>query len=187
MVKNKLVQPFIKWAGGKRYLLPEISKRMPPKFNVYHEPFIGGGAVFFSIQPKNAIINDLNCEVINLYKVIKSDVDSLLKELRKHKNEVDYFYKIRELDRFPDKFNKLNDIEKAARILFLNKTCFNGLFRVNSQGQFNSPFGRYENPNFANGEVLKAVSNFLNDNDITILNKSFEELLPLIKKDLLYI
>jgi len=181
MVKNKLIKPFLKWAGGKRYLLSEIHKRVP-SFTNYYEPFLGGGAVVFSLQPKKAILNDLNSEIINVYDVVKTDVEKLIKELKKHKNESDYFYKIRELDRDEDKFSKLNEIQKAARVIFLNKTCFNGLFRVNSQGQFNAPFGRYKNPNYINAEVLRAISKFLNENDITITNQSFEKLLPKIKK-----
>jgi len=173
--------PFLKWAGGKRYLLSEIHTLIP-KFTTYHEPFLGGGAVLFSLQPKKAVINDINSDVINVYKVIKENVEELIKELSKHRNESDHFYKIRELDRNEELFNKLSDVEKAARIIYLNKTCFNGLFRVNSQGQFNAPFGGYKNPNFINAEVLRAVSNFLNKNDVKILNEGFEKLLPKIKR-----
>ncbi len=181
--KNKLVRPFLKWAGGKRYLLPEITRRIP-KFTTYHEPFLGGGAVLFFLQPKKAIVNDINTEVINVYRVIKKrgNVEELIKILSNHKNESDYFYKIRGLDRDKEKFNELSSLEKAARVIYLNKTCFNGLFRVNNQGQFNAPFGGYKNPNFINAEVLRAVSKFLNENEIIILNESFEELLPKIKK-----
>lgn len=181
MTKNKLIRPFLKWAGGKRYLLSEIHKRIP-KFTNYYELFLGGGAVVFSLQPKKAILNDLNSDVINVYKVIKKDVEKLIKELKKHRNESDYFYKVRSLDRDEVKFSKFNDIEKAARVIFLNKTCFNGLFRVNSQGQFNTPFGRYKNPNYINAEVLRAINKFLNENEIIILNESFEKLLSKIKK-----
>jgi len=181
MSKNKLIMPFLKWAGGKRYLLSEIHTLIP-KFTTYHEPFLGGGAVLFSLQPKKAVINDINSDVINVYRVIKENVEELIKELSKHRNESDHFYKIRELDRNEELFNKLSDVEKAARIIYLNKTCFNGLFRVNSQGQFNAPFGGYKNPNFINAEVLRAVSNFLNKNDVKILNEGFEKLLPKIKR-----
>jgi len=181
MVENKLIRPFLKWAGGKRYLLSEIHKIIP-KFTNYYEPFLGGGAVVFSLQPKKATLNDLNSDIINVYKIIKEDVEKLIKELSKHKNKSEYFYKIRSLDRNKKKFDKLTEVEKAARIIYLNKTCFNGLFRVNNQGQFNAPFGRYENPNFINAEVLRAINKFLNENDITILNESFEKLLSKIRK-----
>ena len=180
-VKNKLVKPFLKWAGGKRYLISEIRKILP-KFTTYYEPFLGGGAVFFELQPKKAFINDLNFELINAYDTIKKDVENLIKELKTHKNDSDYFYELRDWDRARDKFSKLTSTQKAARVIFLNKTCFNGLFRVNSQGQFNTPFGGYTNPNYVNEEVLRAVSKFLNGNDIKISNWSFEKLLPKIKK-----
>lgn len=181
MVKNKLIRPFLKWAGGKRYLLSKIDIRVP-KMTKYYEPFLGGGAVLFSLQPKNATINDINSDLMNVYNVIKKDVENLIKELSKHKNESEYFYKIRSLDRDEESFDELTDVERAARVIFLNKTCFNGLFRVNNQGQFNAPFGRYKNPNFINSEVLRAVNKFLNEKDITILNVSFEKLLPEIQK-----
>ena len=106
MSKNKFVRPFLKWAGGKRYLLPEIHNLIP-KFNTYHEPFLGGGAVLFSLQPTKAVINDINSDIINVYKVIKEDVEELIKELSEYKNEPHYFYKIRELDRNEECFNKL--------------------------------------------------------------------------------
>ena len=179
--KNKLVRPFLKWAGGKRYLISEIRKILP-KFTTYHEPFLGGGAVFFELQPKKAFINDLNSDIITGYNTIKDDVEKLIGELKKNKNTSNHFYKLRDLDRDRSEFDKLTSIQKAARIIFLNKTCFNGLFRVNSQGQFNTPFGGYKNPNYINAEVLRAVSKFLNGNDIKISNWSFEKLLPKIRK-----
>ncbi|MCM3033670.1 DNA adenine methylase [Niallia sp. MER 6] len=171
--KNKLTQPFLKWAGGKRQLLPEIKKYIPKKINTYYEPFIGAGAVLFDLQPKKALINDINSELINTYKVIRDDVDNLLEELKKHINEQDYFYEIRDLDRTP-KYKDLSDVEKAARIIYLNKTCFNGLFRVNSQGQFNVPFGKYKNPQIVNEIVLRAVNHYLSNNEVTILNGDYE-------------
>jgi DNA adenine methylase len=191
MTKNKrrnvLAQPFLKWAGGKRYLLPEIKKRLP-KFKMYHEPFLGGGAVLFALQPKHAKVNDLNSEIINVYKAVKDNVESLIKELKQHKNSSKHFYETRKLDREEKDFAKLTDIQKAARIIYLNKTCFNGLFRVNSQGQFNAPFGNYKNPNFVNEEVLKASSKYLKDNEIEIQNKSFEKMLSEINSgDFVYL
>jgi DNA adenine methylase len=169
-------------------LVPEIKKRLPVKYNTYYEPFLGGGAVLFALQPKKAVVNDLNSEIINVYNVIKNDVDNLIEELKDHLNNPEYFYKLRCLDRDEKKFGKLSDVEKAARIIYLNKTCFNGLFRVNSQGQFNAPFGNYKNPNYINAEVLKAVSLLLNNNKIEICNGSYEKMLARIKKgDFVYI
>jgi len=178
------VQPFLKWAGGKRYLLPEIENRLPA-FKNYHEPFVGGGAVLFFLQPKRAFVNDINGEVINVYRVVKENVNELVKELKKHRknNSSDYFYTIRDLDRNFKKFHVLNDIEKAARIIFLNKTCFNGLFRVNSQGQFNAPYGSYKNPNIVNEEVIRAVSKYLNSNEIEFSIGSFEKIIKKVKKE----
>lgn len=185
--KNKLAQPFMKWAGGKRQLLPEIRKYIPKKFNTYYEPFIGAGAVLFDIQPKKAIINDVNIELVNVYNVIKNNVDDLIEDLKKHENDSEYFYSIRDLDR-QEIYKDLTPIERASRVIFLNKTCFNGLFRVNSQGQFNVPFGKYKNPQIVNEIVLRAVHNFLTSNDITILNHDFEAVLENAKKgDFIYL
>ena len=186
MKKNKLVMPVLKWVGGKRQLLPEIKKYLPKmtKNTIYYEPFVGGGAVLFDIQPDKAVINDVNHDLIEVYKVIKDNVEDLIIELKKPKysNTSECFYDIRELDRQHNKFNKLTGIQKAARILYLNKTCFNGLYRVNSIGEFNSPFGRYKNPNIFNEAGLKAVSKYFNEADITFLNGDFESSVKGIKK-----
>lgn len=186
--KNKLLlSPFLKWAGGKRQLLPEIRKYIPKKYNTYYEPFVGAGAVLFDLQPNKVVINDINSELINTYKVIQNNIDDLIVELRKHKNDPDHFYKIRDLDRSED-FEKLTSVEKSARLIYLNKTCFNGLFRVNSQGQFNVPFGKYKNPQIVNEAVLRAVHNYLNTANVTILNEDFEKALSKAKKgDFIYI
>jgi DNA adenine methylase len=179
--KNKLLRPFLKWAGGKRQLLPEIRYYVPRKFNTYFEPFLGAGAVLFDLQPKRAIVNDINFELINTYRVIKNDVDALIADLTKHKNEKEYYYRLRDVDR-TDEFSSLLPVERASRIIFLNKTCFNGLFRVNSQGQFNVPFGNYENPKIVNDIVLRAAYQYLMCNDITILNDDFETAVMQVKK-----
>ena len=175
---NKLVSPFLKWVGGKRQLMSSINEQLPPNIKDYKyiEPFIGGGAVLFNIQPKNAIINDFNEELINVYEVIKNNLEELIKDLKKHKNEADYFYKIRGLDR-TQQFKKLTTVERASRIIYLNKTCFNGLYRVNNAGEFNSPFGRYKNPNIVNEPTLKAVHKFLNNNSIEINSGDYSEIL----------
>ena len=176
MAKNKLVSPFVKWVGGKRQLLKEIELELPKGLSrlKFHEPFVGGGAVFFHLQPRSGCINDANPELINAYEVIRDDVYSLIKSLKQHKNEADYFYKIRALDREHD-FKKLSKIERASRLIYLNKTCFNGLYRVNSAGEFNSPFGRYDNPNIINEPVLLAISNYLKESNIKITNLDYEE------------
>lgn len=175
---NKLVAPFLKWVGGKRQLMPSIVDRLPENIKDYKyiEPFIGGGAVFFNLQPKNAVINDYNEELINVYQVIKDNLDELIIDLKKHKNEAEYFYSIRSLDRNGE-FKKLSAVQRASRVIFLNKTCFNGLYRVNNAGEFNSPFGRYKNPNIVNEPTLKAVNKFLNNNNIEINSGDYSEIL----------
>jgi len=176
---NPLVRPFLKWAGGKRQLLPEIVKYLPKMTSkhTYYEPFIGGGALLFELQPPKAVINDSNKELINCYKVIRDSLDELIEELSKDKysNSETSYYEMRDLDRSTKQYEILSEVEKAARIIYLNKTCYNGLFRVNSQGQFNVPFGRYKNPNFLDDAVLRAVNKYLNSNNITLLNQDFAE------------
>lgn len=209
MSSNKLVKPFLKWAGGKRQLLPEIRRYIPHKIQgTYYEPFVGGGAVFFDLQPKTAVINDSNSELINCYEVIRDSVDDLIEELRKHQHNYseDYYYEIRGWDRRKEYPHNKSKLERAARIIFLNKTCYNGLFRVNSQGQFNVPFGRNNKSNIFDEAVLLAVSKYLNasgkcglegfpqratfqekQNNIEIINKDFEAALRTAKKgDFIY-
>jgi DNA adenine methylase len=176
MVKNKLVAPFLKWVGGKRQLMPTIIEHLPKNIKTYVEPFVGGGAVLFHLQPKKAVVNDFNLELINVYSVIKNNLEELIIDLQKHKNESDYFYELRGLDRNKN-FNLLTDIERASRIIYLNKTCFNGLYRVNNSGEFNSPFGRYKNPNIVNEPTLRAVNHYLNTNEIQLRNTDYEEIL----------
>lgn len=192
MTENKLVRPFLKWAGGKRQLLPEIKKYVPKKYQTYYEPFLGGGAVLFGLQPKKAVVNDSNLELINCYTVIKDSLDDLIIQLRRHKekheqHQESYFYEMRDLDRSNNYKDGHNAVERAARIIYLNKTCFNGLFRVNSSGQFNVPFGRYKKPNILDETVLKAVNKYLNSNEIEFLNKDFKEAVSDAKKgDFIY-
>jgi DNA adenine methylase len=176
VAKNKLVAPFLKWVGGKRQIMSTIAEHLPKNIKTYVEPFIGGGAVLFYLQPKKAIVNDFNSELINVYRVIKDNLDELITDLQKHKNESEYFYEIRGLDR-TTVFASLTNIERASRIIYLNKTCFNGLYRVNNSGEFNSPFGRYKNPNIVNEPTLRAVNNYLNANEIQLQNIDYEEIL----------
>lgn len=177
---NRLVSPFLKWVGGKRQLIPSIIELMPKNIKSYNyiEPFIGGGAVLFHTQPKTAIINDLNTELINVYEVIKNNLDELIEDLKKHRNEPDYFYQIRGLDR-TDEYKELSPVIRASRIIYLNKTCYNGLYRVNNAGEFNAPYGFYKKPNIVNEPTLKAVNKYLNNNNISIYNKDYSEILKL--------
>jgi len=173
--------PFLKWAGGKRQLIPQIKKYFPKRFNKYIEPFIGGGAVFFHILPEKAILIDINKELINCFKVVKNNVKELIELLKNHKNEKKYYYQIRSLDRTHRTYDKLSDVEKASRTIYLNRCCYNGLYRVNSKGQFNVPFGKYKNPNFCDEENLISVSMVLKNVDI--YHGSFEMCLDFADKD----
>jgi DNA adenine methylase len=176
-------KPFVKWAGGKRQLIKVLTNNLPPSYNRYIEPFVGGGALLFEVLPYKAIINDINTELINAYTVIKDDIDALIEDLKKHKNEEEYYYKIRSLD--PE---KLSAVERASRFIYLNKTCFNGLYRENSKGKFNVPFGKYKNPKILDEENLRVVSEYLNTAEISILNLDYKEVCKLAKKgDFVYL
>lgn len=182
--KNKLVAPVLKWVGGKRQLISTIIKFLPSDINKlgYIEPFVGGGALFFYLQPKKGIINDYNEELINVYKVIRDNCEKLIQDLEKHENNAEYFYNIRALDRNKN-YKKLSNIVRASRIIYLNKTCYNGLYRVNNAGEFNTPYGRYKNPNIVNAPTLRAVSKFLNNNNIEILSGDYSNVLRMAKKN----
>lgn len=148
-------KPFVKWVGGKTQLLPELVKRVPGDINRYYEPFVGGGALFFRLQPHRACLTDSNPALVNLYTVIRDKVDELVKDLDKHIYDEEYFYKIRSVDRTAE-YEHWTDVQRASRFIYLNKTCYNGLYRVNSKGQFNAPFGRYTNPTILDSENLYA-------------------------------
>ena len=168
MRKNKLVAPILKWVGGKRQLIETFKTLFPKKITSYCEPFLGGGAVFFYLQPKIAFVNDINENLMLVYKIIRDDVENLIKELSNFKNESNFFYDVRDWDRNLEKYNSLSDVKRAERIIFLNKTCYNGLYRVNNAGEFNTPFGNYKNPNIINATVLLAVSKYLKDAEISL-------------------
>jgi DNA adenine methylase len=172
-------KPFVKWAGGKRQLLPAITSHVPEKFERYFEPFLGGGAVFFHLvsqeRQTKLFLSDLNPDLIISYITMRDRVKELVSALELHsinyfKNPSTYYYKVRES-------NPKGQVEKVSRLIFLNKTCFNGLYRVNSKGKFNVPIGRYVNPNIVNRENLLAVSKVLQSKDISIKCQDFEEAL----------
>jgi len=177
MKKNKLVAPVLKWVGGKRQLLDTLTPLLPNKINSYCEPFVGGGALLFKMQPNSAYINDINEELIRVYDVIKNDVELLITALEDFRNEADYFYNVRDWDRDKERYALLSDVEKAARVIYLNKTCYNGLFRVNSSGEFNSPFGNYRNPNIINAPTLRAVSSYFNSAKINLTTSDYANVL----------
>lgn len=181
--RNALISPIVKWVGGKRQLLDEIMPFIPDKYTTYVEPFVGGGALFFEIQPKKAIINDYNEELINMYQIVRDYPDELIDILKEHEdsNSEDYFYTIRSLDRNSE-YTHLGDVKRAARIIYLNKTCYNGLYRVNAAGQFNTPYGKYKNPCIVNATVIKAMSSYLNNKEISIRQGDYRDVLKNVHK-----
>src|SRR5574344_2024411 len=189
MIKGKR---FVKWAGGKRQVMDELKKYIPEEYNTYYEPFVGGGALLFELSPKNAVINDYNKELMNVYECLKDEkkFDAMCRELNKHEanHSEEYYYKIRNLDRDKTKFNKMTDYKRAARTVYLNKACFNGLYRVNSKNEFNVPFGKKAHVNTYEGQNLGIISGFLNYNNIKLLSVDFEEALKDAKQgDLVYL
>lgn len=169
------IKPFTKWTGGKRKLLPNLIELMPETYNNYFEPFIGGGALFFELAPHHAVINDFNGELINAYKQVRDNPRRLIKLLSVHqeKNSKEYYLDIRTADR-DGRIEKMTDIERAARILYMLRVDFNGLYRVNAKNQFNVPYGRYKNPKIIDAELIYEVSQFLTENDIQIMQGDFE-------------
>lgn len=165
-------RPFVKWVGGKRQLLPVLIAATPANFSHYFEPFVGGGAFFFYLSKEKATISDANPELINCYETIRDDVDALISNLKNYVNDEASFYVTRALD-----LTKMTKVERAGRFIYLNKTCFNGLYRENKSGQFNTPYGRYSNPNIADQENLLAISSYLNNNDINIYHRSYKSVL----------
>lgn len=177
---NNEIYPIVKWIGGKRQLMPTLLKNIPKKYNRYLEPFIGGGALFFKLNPDNAYISDMNAELINLYCVVRDNVYELINDLCKHKNTKEYFTEIRNLDRSDD-YAELSNIEKASRFIYLNRTCFNGMYRVNTQGQFNVPYGAYKNPKIVDRENLIQCSELFKKTEI--LCSDFSAVLGHVNKD----
>jgi len=160
---RKPPRPFVKWAGGKARLLKQLTKHLPKNFNTYYEPFLGGGALFFHLVETHhqfsAVLSDVNEELINTYRVVRNRVEDLIMELQDHKARYkerpeEYYYEIR-AKKFPD------DVMRAARLIFLNKTCYNGLYRVNREGEFNVPFGTHKDPRICDSSNLRAASQAL--------------------------
>lgn len=154
--------PFLKWVGGKRSIIDELKRRMPKEYKNYHEAFVGGGALFFDLLPKKAFISDANLDLILTYKAVQKDVEPLIALLKKHQksHSEEYYYKVRA------KHNLKDPIQVAARMIYLNKTCFNGLWRVNKKGEFNTPMGKYANPGICQEDNLRACSLALKNTDI---------------------
>lgn len=177
-LSNLSLKPFVKWAGGKTQILPEIIKMIPNSFNTYFEPFLGGGALLFQIKPINAVVSDFNSELITAYNCFKDieSFDKMVKTLKEHQNNhsEEYYYNIREMDRLPD-FSKLSNHERAARMIYLNKSCFNGLYRVNSKGFFNVPSGKYSSVSAYDEVLYNNLYKYLSHESVVILNEDFEK------------
>jgi DNA adenine methylase len=159
--KATFPRPFLKWAGGKNRLIPQYKDYFPKYYKTYYEPFLGGGAVFFHLQPPTAFLTDINAELIISYRCVRDNVEGLIELLKEHKDKhtPNYYYDVRS---YPEG----TDLEKAARFIYLNKTCFNGLYRVNSQNQFNVPLGKYKNPGICQEDLLRVSSQALSKADI---------------------
>lgn len=182
-MSNSSVAPFVKWAGGKRQLIPQIRERMPEKYNDYYEPFVGGGAVIFDLLPANALINDINKALINTYRTICNESDAFLKEVNRLDNDMwedgkKYYYSIRE--HYNDKLMRSEyDVELAALFVFINKHCFNGLYRVNGKGLFNVPYNNSRRVS-VDEDVIIATSEYLRR--VTIIDGDFEQACKNAKK-----
>lgn len=174
--------PFVKWAGGKRRLVSDIMGLLPEnRFKTYHEPMVGGGAVFFGLEPKKSVLNDMNSELMSTYRVVRDDVESLISQLATMKNSLEDYTRFRTQD-----LSSMSNVEMAARFIYLNKLSFNGLYRVNSLGVFNVPYGKCPNRKFFNPEALRAASAALSGT--TILDGDYHRALLGVKRgDLVFI
>lgn len=182
-VDTRVIKPFIKWVGGKRQLLPELQKRLPERIVDYYEPFIGGGALMWTLNRqavRSISINDHNAELINLYQVVRDRPHELVQDLSRHENTAEYYYAVRAMDREPG-YQQLSPVVRASRFIFLNKTGYNGLYRVNAKGHNNVPFGRYRNPAIRDEQTLLACSEFLQD--VRLLNGDFSLIQPMLDAD----
>lgn len=175
-IKKVTLQPFTKWTGGKRQLLPVIRELMPKTYNRYFEPFVGGGALFFDLAPKDAVINDFNAELVNCYQQIKDNPQELIEILKVHQeyNSKEYYLDLRSADR-DERIDMMSEVQRAARILYMLRVNFNGLYRVNSKNQFNVPYGRYKNPKIVDEELISAISVYINNNQLEIKVGDFEK------------
>lgn len=171
-IKKYQHKSFVKWIGGKTQLLPELVSRMPWNYNKYIELFVGGGSLFFEVQPREAILSDLCTDLIMAYQAVRDMPELLLKSLAKHEASYEYFQEVRSADRDPS-FSKWDTLNRASRFLYLNKTARSGMFRVNNNGQFNAPYGRYKNPNIVNEEKIRYCNKVLQS--ASLLNSDYKD------------
>lgn len=176
MPKNPNLKPVTKWVGGKRQLLPVLHQYLPTQFKRYFEPFVGGGALLFDLAPAQATINDANGELMNVYQVIKDHPQALIEQLQRlaARNSKDFYLHIRALDRSDD-YEALTDVQKAARLLYMLRVDYNGMYRVNSHNQFNVPYGRQKNPTIVNTNNIMAVHDYFVTNDVEMCHGDFED------------
>lgn len=164
-----LPRPFIKWAGGKGQLISQYVSYIPKRYQNYYEPFVGGGAIFFHLQPTQSLLIDINLELVNVYRCVRDSVEELIDRLDYHQQHhcSEHYYQVRaQIATSDDWFDAGNNIDRAARLIYLNKTCFNGLYRENSKGHFNVPIGSYKKPGIYDPEILRADSIALRDTQI---------------------
>lgn len=185
------MKPFVKWAGGKRQLVETLTSLMPKDYNHYYEPFVGGGALFLTLKPENATINDLNADLMACYKCFETEstYNELINKLNAYYKDFSekQYYEVRNLDRDANYIN-LDHPSKASRFIYLNKTCYNGLARVNSKGYFNTPFGFKTNPKFYEEDNFKEIREYFKNNEINILNLDYKEGLKDVKpEDFVYL
>ena len=188
MLKGK---PFVKWAGGKRQILDKLKEHIPEEYNTYYEPFVGGGALLLDLLPEKAVINDSNYELMNVYACIQDEdkLKKMTKELDSYetKHSEEFYFEIRNKDKDKLKFGKMADYKRAARTIYLNKACFNGLYRVNSKNEFNVPFNKKEKVNTYEGSNIEAIHYYLNYRNVTLKSCDFEEAVKDAKKgDFIY-
>jgi DNA adenine methylase len=187
-LSQQSLRPVLKWAGGKRKLLPAIRPLIPPNFKRYVEPFLGGGAVLFDLAPNAALVNDFNQELIDMYSVIRDSVNELIDTLSSMEVSAEKYYEIRAWDRSENFREVRSPIERAARTIYLNRCGYNGLYRVNAANQSNVPYGRYKNPQICDRELLINVSNYLSKNKVKLLNEDFRKTLSRVKSgDFIYV
>lgn len=168
VVPLKPVLPFLKWAGGKRQLMGELKKVVPAEFNRYYEPFVGSAALFFNLRPHDAVLGDQNTRLIRTYRAIRDELDAVIERLRTYPHDREFFLDLRQ-----SPIDDGTDVEVACWLIYLNKTGYNGLYRVNRKGLFNVPFGRYSNPTICDESRLRACSEALQG--VELVNESFED------------
>lgn len=184
MVTLNFAKPFIKWVGGKRQIIGDIELILPPKIDVYIEPFLGGGALFFHLARRVDVahLSDINGELINAYSVVRGDLDGLISELSKYQNTREEFEEIRSADRLDDYEKLWSPVSRAARFIYLNKTCFNGLYRVNAKGQFNNSYGYYEKPKILDVPTLHGCHQTLNGPAVELAVRGFDDTLKIARE-----